>query len=82
MHDDLTYKEEPVKILDLKEKVLRTKTVPLVKVLWQYHDVREATWETEEKMRELYPRLFLNTGMNFVDEILLRWEGCETPEQN
>ena len=43
LHDDLTYKEEPVKILDQKEKVLRTKTVPLVKVLWQYHDVREAT---------------------------------------
>ena len=71
LHDDLTYKEEPVEILDRKEKELRTKTVPLVKVLWQYHDVREATWETEKKMRELYPRLF-HEGMNFEDEIFFK----------
>ena len=71
MHDDLTYEEESVKILDRKEKVLRTKTVPLVKVLWQYHDVREATWETEEKMRELYPKLF-HAGMNFENEFFFK----------
>ncbi|XP_062174671.1 uncharacterized protein LOC133879883 [Alnus glutinosa] len=31
---NLTYEELPVQILDRKEQQLRTKTIPLVKVLW------------------------------------------------
>ncbi|CAN6707511.1 unnamed protein product [Malus baccata var. baccata] len=54
---DLTYDEEPVTILDWKDKVLRNKTVSLVKVLWRNHSVEEATWETEDRMRKMYPRL-------------------------
>ena len=54
----LIYEEKPVMILDRKEKVLRNKTVPLVKVQWCNHGIEEATWETEDKMRELYPHLF------------------------
>ena len=52
LQEDMTYKEEPVKILDCKVKMLRTKSIPMVKVLWRYHDIREATWETEEQMRK------------------------------
>ncbi|GAV77448.1 hypothetical protein CFOL_v3_20919 [Cephalotus follicularis] len=42
VHEDLSYNEQPVKILDYKEQVLRTKTFPLVKVLWrnQHHETR------------------------------------------
>ncbi|KAM2081431.1 hypothetical protein ACFX1T_035068 [Malus domestica] len=58
INPDLTYDEEPVTILDWKDKVLRNKTVSLVKVLWRNHSVEEATWETEDRMREMYPRLF------------------------
>ncbi|CAN6721409.1 unnamed protein product [Malus baccata var. baccata] len=54
----LTYDEEPVTILDWKDKILRNKTVHLVKVLWRNHSVEEATWETENRIREMYPRLF------------------------
>ena len=43
----LTYEERPVKILDQKDKVLRNKIVPLVKVLWRNHVVEEAIWEIE-----------------------------------
>ncbi|XP_058092491.1 uncharacterized protein LOC131238925 [Magnolia sinica] len=32
--DNASYPEEPIHILDHKEQVLRTKTIPLVKVLW------------------------------------------------
>ena len=32
---DLSYEEQPVKILDRKEQVLRNKTIPLVRVLWR-----------------------------------------------
>ena len=72
LQDDLIFEEKPVKILDRKVKVLRTKLVPLVKVLWQYHDIQEATWETEEKMQAQNPALFSKSGMNFEDEILFK----------
>ncbi|CAN6687647.1 unnamed protein product [Malus baccata var. baccata] len=52
---DLTYDEEPVTILDWKDKILRNKTVCLMKVLWRNHSVEEATWETKERMKEMYP---------------------------
>ena len=68
--DDLTFREEPVEVLDRKVKTLRTKTIPMVKVLWKYYEVGEATWETKEQMRKQYPQLFNNSGMNFEDEIL------------
>ncbi|XP_070668444.1 uncharacterized protein [Malus domestica] len=43
INPNLTYDEEPVTILDWKDKVLRNKTVRLVKVLWRNHSVEEAT---------------------------------------
>ncbi|KAM1317837.1 hypothetical protein ACFX2H_003040 [Malus domestica] len=55
---DLTYDEKPVTILDWKDKILRNKTMRLVKVLWRNHSVEEANWETKERMKEMYPRLF------------------------
>ena len=54
----LVYEEKQMMILDRKEKLLRNKTVLLVKVQWCNHGIEEATWETEDKMRELYPHLF------------------------
>ncbi|CAN6716946.1 unnamed protein product [Malus baccata var. baccata] len=57
INPDLTYDEETVTILDWKDKVLRNKTVSFVKVLWRNHSVEEATWETKDRMREMYPRL-------------------------
>ncbi|CAN6697434.1 unnamed protein product [Malus baccata var. baccata] len=58
INPDLTYDEEPVTILDWKNIELRNKTVRLVKVLWRNHLVEEATWETEDRMREMYRHLF------------------------
>ncbi len=63
---DMTYVEEPVKILDKEIKQLRNKSIALVKVLWNRHGVDEATWEPEEAMRKQYPNLF--TGKIFGDE--------------
>ncbi|KAJ8763080.1 hypothetical protein K2173_023285 [Erythroxylum novogranatense] len=62
LRDDLSYEEQPVEILDTKDKVLRNKTVQLVKVLWMNHSVEEATWEPLEAMREKYPHLFDDLG--------------------
>ena len=63
---DGTFEEEPILIMDSHEKVLRRKTVRLVKVLWQHHGVEEATWELEDTMRASYPFLFRDGGMWFV----------------
>ena len=40
---DGTFEEGPVRILDIRDQVLRRKTVRLVKVLWQHQGVEEAT---------------------------------------
>jgi hypothetical protein len=50
--------EKPVEILERRERVLRSKTIPLVKVRWQHHGIDESTWEPEANMREKYPNLF------------------------
>ena len=55
---NLSYAERQVKILDKKEKVLRTKTIPYVKVLWSGQEEREATWELEDTIKQKYPELF------------------------
>ncbi|KAL5544957.1 hypothetical protein UlMin_008741 [Ulmus minor] len=57
IREDLTYEEQPVQILDRKDKALRNKVIPLVKVLWRNHKVEEATWEREDGMRAKYPHL-------------------------
>jgi hypothetical protein len=58
IQEDLPFQETPVQILDRKSKVLRNKTIPLVKVLWRGQKYEKATWETETDMRSRYPYLF------------------------
>ena len=75
--ENLSYVEEPIAIADRTLKQLRTKSIPMVKVIWKHHDhPEEATWEIEDKMRKEYPQLFRE---EFGDQILLRGEGCNTP---
>lgn len=47
-----------MKILVSDEKILRRKTIPVVKVLWDNQGVEEYMWEIEEDMREGYSHLF------------------------
>ena len=58
LKDNLTYKEQPMQIVDHREQILRNKVTPLVKVLWGNHGIKEATWESEAQMRNQYPQLF------------------------
>ena len=60
VHEDLTYEEKPVRILDRQDKRLRNKVIPLVKVLWRNHKIEEATWEREDDMKAQYPELFFD----------------------
>ncbi|KAK8649483.1 hypothetical protein V6N13_130212 [Hibiscus sabdariffa] len=77
LNPDLSYEEEPVKILDHEVKRLRNKNVSFVKVLWRNHKVEEATWEPEETMRTQYPYLF-DSGKNSRTDFLLRGESFHT----
>ena len=45
--EDLTYEEYPVAIVDRQVCQLRTKEIPMVKVLWSNHTVEDCKWETE-----------------------------------
>ena len=55
---DLTYVEEPARILAENWKRLRNKAIKYCKVQWKHHPEREATWEKEEDLRQAYPYLF------------------------
>ena len=48
----LTYEEEPMEIMAREVKELQNKKISLVKVLWRNHKTEEATWESEETMRQ------------------------------
>ena len=75
--EDMSYAEEPVQILDRKEKQLRNKNISLVKVLWRNQNKEEATWELEEEIRKAYPQLFQGT-LSFEDETSIRRVECNT----
>ena len=47
LKENLTYEETPVQIVDRKKQVLRSKVIPLVKVLRKNHEREAATWEPE-----------------------------------
>nr|GFC64965.1 hypothetical protein [Tanacetum cinerariifolium] len=62
IREDLSFAKEHEAILDRQERVMRKKTIPLVKVLWKNHPESEATWENEEMMRTDYPYFFSRLG--------------------
>ena len=54
---DATYYEKPLRVVDDKERVLRTQTIRTVNILWEHHSPEEATWEREEQVARMYPHL-------------------------
>ncbi|MBM1124179.1 hypothetical protein JQN44_27255, partial [Klebsiella pneumoniae] len=62
LEEDASYEVRPERIVDRSEKVLRGKSVPLVRILWNHRGVQEETWERETEMKSKYPELF--TGMD------------------
>ncbi|PKA53383.1 hypothetical protein AXF42_Ash012324 [Apostasia shenzhenica] len=55
---NLSYKEEPIRILARDVRRLRNKQIPMIKVLWSNQTEKEATWESENEMKKFYPDLF------------------------
>ncbi|KAM6563739.1 hypothetical protein CsatB_023737 [Cannabis sativa] len=58
LQQDMSYMARPVRVIEKGIKVLRNKTIPLVKILWSDSSDREATWELEKDMQNQYPELF------------------------
>ena len=46
--EDLTYEEVPVKILEMVERVTRSRVIKMCKVQWNRYTEDESTWEREE----------------------------------
>jgi len=60
LKSDLVYEEKPVAVLDRKERVTRNCVVKFYKVLWSNHGEEDATWETEDYLKEVYKTFFEN----------------------
>ena len=62
---DGTFEEGPMCIVDSRDRVLRRKTVRLVRVQWRHYGVEEYMWECDDTMRATYPFLFRDEGTWF-----------------
>ena len=58
LKENLTYVEEPNRIIDRKDRALRNRAIPFVKVLWKHHQTADAACEPETEMRQKYPHVF------------------------
>jgi hypothetical protein len=54
----LTYVEESMSILDRKDRVTWNQVIKFYKILWSNHSERDATWEREDYLREVYPAFY------------------------
>jgi hypothetical protein len=52
---DLTYQEQPIKVLDHRSRSTRSQTLKMYRVKWSNHTEEEATWETEDFLSKNYP---------------------------
>jgi hypothetical protein len=52
---DLSYTEQPIQILDTKERATRRKTIKMYKILWDHHTEEEETWKTESYLQQNFP---------------------------
>ncbi|XP_047268924.1 uncharacterized protein LOC124898875 [Capsicum annuum] len=70
LDENLSYKEEPIAIVDRDVCMLSTKEIMFLKVQWKNHPIEDAIWETEADMCSMYPYLFADLGID-----RLEWEG-------
>ncbi|XP_055814620.1 uncharacterized protein LOC129884329 [Solanum dulcamara] len=62
LDDHLTFVEQPIAVLARNVHQLYSSSIPVVKVKWQYHPIKEATWQIKQDMQVQYPRLFEPLG--------------------
>ncbi|XP_016667439.1 uncharacterized protein [Gossypium hirsutum] len=60
---NLTFENKPIQIVDHDIKILKRKSILLVKVLWQNDSIEEAMWEPEDSMHQYYSHMFSSTNV-------------------
>jgi hypothetical protein len=55
---DLEYREQPVRVLDTKDRATQNKVVRTYKIQWSHHDDCDATWETGEYLQNAYKNFY------------------------
>ena len=58
LNEDLSFKVQPVGIVDQEIKELRNTAILMVKVLWRSDTIEKMTWETEAFIRKYHSYLF------------------------
>ena len=66
LKDNLTYKEQPMQIVDRREHILRNKVILLVKVLWGNHGIKEATDRRKTQCVKCTPMCALHTSPQVI----------------
>ena len=62
LDENLSYEEDPVAILDIEVRKLRSREIASIKVQWKNRPVEESTLEKEADMQERYPHPFTDSG--------------------
>jgi hypothetical protein len=60
VESDLSYVEQPIKILDQMKRSTRRAMIKMYKIQWNHHTEEEATWETENYLNKFFSS-FLNS---------------------
>ena len=55
---DLEYHEQPVWVLDIKDRVTPNKVVRMYKIQWTHHDDSDASWEIGEYLLKAYENFY------------------------
>ena len=83
---NLTLETRPVRIVDRTEKAMRKKTVPMIKVVWEFNGKDVITWETEARMKAEYPEWYsqflpdTTLDLDSRTNPLLVGETCHVPD--
>jgi hypothetical protein len=51
---DLEYREQPVRVLDIKNRVTWNRVVRTYKIQWSHHDEGDASWEMRDYLQKAY----------------------------
>ena len=58
IESDLAYEQKSTHLLDSKERVTWNRVIKFHKVMWSNHSERDATWEREDYLCEVYPAFY------------------------
>ena len=55
LNPDLTYREQPLRILDTSVRVTRKRAIKFFEIQWSNHSEEEVTWECEDYLKKEFP---------------------------